>query len=169
MLRFGFGENKYVIVSVEARAEKQEKYSVVAGSYRQFELIYLFGSEEDLVNLRAIHRGTRLYMFPIKADQKFMTNLFKELASSANALHTQPKFYRSITDNCTTTLVKHFDRLNPQDHIGLRHETLFPALTGKLLHEKGYMNTTHSYEEAKEIFRVDERIRKTEAPNLSPQ
>lgn len=163
MLRFGFGEDGYIIVSVEARAEKDEKYSLIAGALRQFELIYLFGSENDLLTLRAVHRGARIYMFPVKADRKFMAGLLMDLASSANALHAKPKFYRSIRDNCTTTLVKHFDRQHPQEHIGLRHETLFPALTGKLLHRMGYMDTTYSYEEAKEHFRVDERIRKSQS------
>jgi hypothetical protein len=158
MLRFGFGEDGYLIVSVEARREGREKYSLVAGALRQFELIYLFGSEDDFLTVRAVYRGARLYVFPVKADRKFIVDLFKSLASSANALHAEPQFYRSIRDNCTTTLVKHFDRQQPM-HIGLRRETLFPALTGKLLYQMGYMDTTYSYEEAKEYFRVDERIR----------
>src|SRR3989338_2005094 len=94
MLRFGFGENEYLIVSVEARAEKHEKYSLIAGALRQFELIYLFGSEDDFLTVRAVHRGARLYMFPIKAERRFMVDLFRDLASSANALHFEPKFYR---------------------------------------------------------------------------
>ena len=161
MLRFGFGQNEYLIVSVEARREGPEKYSLVAGALRQFELIYLFGSESDLLTVRAVQRGARLYVFPVKAERKFIVDLFRSLASSANALHSEPKFYRSIRDNCTTTLVKHFDRQQPE-HIGLRYETLFPALTGKLMYQMGYMDTTYSYEEAKEYFRVDERIRKSQ-------
>ena len=158
MLRFGFGDHEHLIVSVEARREKNETYSLISGAFRRFELIYLFGSEDDLLVLRAVHRGTRLYIYPIKADHPFMLSLLKDMASSANALHEKPMFYRSILDNCTTTLVKHFDRLQ-KDHIGLRRETLFPSLTGQLLYRMGYMDTDLSYEKAKEHFRADERIR----------
>jgi len=159
MLGFGFEGGKRLIISVEARREKQETYSLIAGAFRQFELIYLFGDENDLLALRAVHRGTRVYEFPVKADQEFIVKLFLDLASSANSLHKKPKFYRSIRDNCTTTLVKHFDRLHPKGHVGLQFGTLFPARTGRLLHQMGYMNTTLIYEEAKDYFRTDERIR----------
>lgn len=158
MLQFGFGEEGSLIVSVEARREEHERYSLVPGAFRQFELIYLFGDEHDLLELRAVHRGTRLYAYPVKADREFMASLFLDLAASANALHSQPKFYRSLRDNCTTTLVKHIDRMH-LEHIGLRYETVFPALTGRLLYERGFMDTDLSYEEARTLFRVDERIR----------
>lgn len=158
MLRFGFADNKSLIVSVEARREEHETYNLLKGAFRQFELIYLFGSEADLLRLRAVFRKTRLYQYPIKADSKFMTDLLKDLARSANDLHERPRFYRSIRDNCTTTLVRHFDRLSPQ-RIGLRKETILPAMTGKLLYHMGYMDTNLSYEEAKEYFRIDPKIR----------
>lgn len=158
MLRFGFSDHKSLIVSVEARREEHETYSLPAGFFRQFELIYVFGSEEDLLGLRAIARKARLYQYPIKADKQFMTELLKDLARSANSLHQVPKFYRSILDNCTTTLVKHFDRVGPKK-IGLRKETILPAMTGKLLYQLGYMDTDLSYEKAQEHFRIDQSIR----------
>lgn len=167
MLRFGFSDHTSFIVSVEARREARETYSLWAGLFRQFELIYLFGSEEDLLRLRAVCRKTRLYQYPIKADRHFMTELLKDLAASANDLHRSPKFYRSILDNCTTTLVKHFDRLQPQK-IGLRKETLFPAMTGRLLYRMGYMDTGLPYEQAKEYFRIDQKIRDREAAVAHP-
>lgn len=160
MLRFHFRDQGNVIVSVEARQEKGETYGLIPGAFRQFELIYIFGSERDLMDLRAVHRGTRLYAFPVKADGRFIRDLFRDLAAAAQALHTRPQFYRSIRDNCTTTLVKHIDRHYPRP-IGLRYETLFPALTGRLLYEWGYMDTDLTYNRAKEEFRVDERIRET--------
>ncbi len=158
MLRFGFGEDGAVIVSVEARREEKEQYNLVAGALRQFELIYIFGDENDLLLVRAVHRGARLYIYPVKADQEFIVSLFRDLASSANALHEEPKFYRSLRDNCTTTLVKHIDR-QPVEQIGFRYETVFPALTGRLLYRRGFMDTDLSYEQAREYFRADEAIR----------
>ncbi len=159
MLRFGFSDGRQLIVSVEARRERSETYSLLKGAFRQFELIYVFGTPEDLLTLRAVHRGTRIYAYPIKADREFMINLFKDLATAANDLHQRPRFYRSIRENCTTTLVKHFDR-QPIDHIGLRRETIFPSMTGWLLYQRGFMDTDLSYDEAKKHFRIDEGIRK---------
>lgn len=158
MLRFHFQDQGTVIVSVEARQEKGESYGLIPGSFRQFEIIYIFGSERDLMDLRAYHRGTRLYAFPVKAERQFIVDLFKDLATAADQLRTEPQFYRSIRDNCTTTLVKHVDR-HYERPIGLRYETIFPALTGKLLYDWDYMDTELTYKEAKEQFRVDHLIR----------
>ncbi len=157
MLDFGFGEQGHVIISVEARKEVFEEYSLVAGALRQFELIYVFGDEKDLLTLRALERGSALHLYPIKADSEFMVSLFKDLAKSANALHEQPKFYRTLRDNCTTSLIEHMDR-HYQQKIGVRIETVFPAKSGELLHKLGRMNTKLSYQQAHKASRIDHLV-----------
>ena len=69
-----------------------EAYSLVAGALRQYELIYIFGDEKDLLTLRALVRGSALHLYPIKAEPEFIVSLFKDLAMSANALHDKPTF-----------------------------------------------------------------------------
>ncbi len=167
MLVFGFGSQGYVVVSVEARKEQQEEYGILAGALRQFELIYIFGDERDLFVQRAVHRNSELYLYPIKANRSFIVNLFEDLAKSANGLHQQAKFYRTIRDNCTTTLVKHIDR-HYDDKIGFRYEVLFPAQAGKLLYDLGKMDTTLAFEKVKSMARIDELVRKyIDEPNFS--
>ena len=159
MLVFGFGEQGNLVVSVEARKEAYEEYSLVAGALRQFELIYIFGDEKDLLSLRALQRGSALHMYPIKADTEFIVSLFRDLANSANALHTQPTFYRTLRDNCTTTLVQHLDRHYNQE-IGIRFETIFPAKAGTLLHKLERMDTDMSYDEAHKASRIEHLVEK---------
>lgn len=158
MFGFGFGDDGRLVVSVEARREEGERYGLIAGCFRQFELFYVFGDERDCLPLRAVYRETQLYAFPVRAAPEHIRRLFLDLAASANALHETPRFYRSISANCTTVLVKHVDKQLEED-IGLRFRTLFPGQTGRLLHELGHMATDLSYEKAKERFRIDERIR----------
>ena len=159
MLSFGFEDQGYVVVSVEARKEIHENYGLVAGALRQFELIYIFGDERDLFGLRAIQRGAKLYLYSIKADEHFIQNLFRQLATSANVLQYKPQFYKSVRSNCTTTLVKHIDR-SMQQKIGLRYQTLFPALAGELLYELGYISTNSKFAEVKLAARIDPAVRK---------
>lgn len=158
MLSFGFEDQGHIIVSVEARKEIQEEYSLIAGALRQFELIYVFGTEKDLLSLRALVRGSALHLYPIKAEPEFIATLFKDLALSANTLHERPQFYRTLRDNCTSTLVEHIDR-HYHEKIGFRAETLFPARTGELLHKLGRMNTHLSYVQAHEASRIDPIVR----------
>jgi hypothetical protein len=159
MLDFEFEGQGNVIISVETRKEKGEEYSLVAGALRQLELIYVFGSERDLLTLRAVHRGSKLHLYPIKADHEFIVALFKDLAESANALHESPQFYRTLRDNCTTTLVKHIDR-HYQQKIGLRVETIFPAKAGELLYELDRMDTKLPYQQAFVASRIDGLVKK---------
>ncbi|NIP95649.1 MAG: DUF4105 domain-containing protein [Akkermansiaceae bacterium] len=53
VLSFDFGEDGHVAFSVEVRYEEAQKFSPLAGLYRQFHLIYLVGDERDLVRERA--------------------------------------------------------------------------------------------------------------------
>ena len=157
MLIFSFEDQNNIVVSVETRKEIDETYSLVAGALRQLELIYVFGSEQDLLTLRAVHREAKIHLYPIKAEPEFIVSLFKDLAQSANALHKEPKFYRTLRDNCTSTLVKHIDR-HYQQQIGIRLETIFPAQAGKLLHEFDRMDTRLSYEQAHAASRIDDLV-----------
>ena len=166
MLSFGFEDQGHVIVSVEARREIQEEYSLVAGALRQFELIYVFGDEKDLLTLRALVRGSALHLYPIKAEPEFIVTLFKDLAVSANTLHDKPQFYRTLRDNCTSTLVEHIDR-HYQQTIGLRTEVIFPAKAGELLHKLGRMDTHLSYDKAYQVSRIDHIVRELRREELA--
>lgn len=158
MLDFNFSDQGHVIVSVETRKEQGEEYGLVSGALRQFELTYVFGADKDLLGLRALVRNSNLHLYPVKAEPEFIVSLFKDLANSANQLHDEPKFYRTLRDNCTTTLVKHIDR-QYQDKIGFRLETMFPAKAGELLANLGHMDSELSYPEAYNVSRIDHLVR----------
>ena len=86
------------------RKEKGESFSLIAGLYKQFELIYQINSERDALTLRGTQEGTQLYIFPIKASQEFMKSLFISMTAKAGKLTDEPKFYHSLRANCTTEL-----------------------------------------------------------------
>jgi len=158
MLDFDFSDQGHIVVSVEARKEQDEEYGLIPGALRQFEITYVFGDDKDLLGLRAVVRNSKLHLYPIKAESEFIVSLFKDLANSANQLHDEPKFYRTLRDNCTTTLVQHIDRQYEQK-IGLRLETMFPAKAGELLSKLERMDTVLSYPQAYKASRIDHLVR----------
>lgn len=164
MLSFGFQDGRHLAVSVESRPEAGESYSLIGGAARQLELIYLFGTERDLLGLRILHRGDRVYSFPLRANANFAQELLRELCESANLLQKEPKFYATLRHNCTTTLLRHVNRLR-EEPIGISQEILFPAKLGQLLHRLGYLDTDLDWPDAKRRFRVDKKIH--EATDLS--
>ena len=159
MLSFGFGPERRVVISIEVRKEKDEPYGIIAGFYRQFELFYQVNSEQDALTLRATQPDSSLYVFPVKASPDFIRKLFLEMVREAGRLNEEPEFYHSLRSNCTTKL---FDHVNMEidTPLGYRREVLLPAQAGKLLHELGWMDTALGYQEAKQRFRLADKVRK---------
>ncbi|MBC2606598.1 DUF4105 domain-containing protein [Pelagicoccus albus] len=158
MLSFTFENSEPLLVSVEARREIGEQYSLTAGATRQFELAYVFGTESDLLALRILHRGDIVYSFPIKADRAFIEALLRELADTANSLVDTPKFYQTLRTNCTTTLFEHTNQVLDET-LPWEKGILFPAKLGELLHRRKLVDTELGWSDAKQLFRLDERAR----------
>ena len=158
MLSFGFGPEERVVISVEARKEKGEKYGLISGLYKQFELLYQISSERDALTLRVARGQSKLYMYPVKATPEFIKSLFLDMVSKAGSLVDNPAFYHSLRANCTTELFKHI-RENFDGDISYGKGVLFPSTSGQVLHEMGWMDTELDYEEARKKFMSAERVR----------
>jgi hypothetical protein len=63
---FEFAGGRFVSVSVEARREKGERYGLLGGLLRRFEVLYVVGTEEHLLGQRA-PRGNTLFAYPSTA------------------------------------------------------------------------------------------------------
>src|SRR5215207_9734655 len=62
---FDFEDQPPLAISVESRRERGETYDVVRGLLKQYELIYIWGTEEDLTGRRAVLEQNELYMYPL--------------------------------------------------------------------------------------------------------
>lgn len=156
MLSFDFGPDGRVVLSIEARREIGEKYGSIPGGLNQFELTYLFLDERDALGLRAL-RGDTLYAFPARVTPLKLRAFFLSLAATAENLRTSPRFYRIIRDNCTTAWLQSADMLDTNP-VGLQLDSILNGRLARLLHARGLMATHLSYEQAKERFRIDDRV-----------
>jgi hypothetical protein len=136
MVSFGFSDGRYVVFSVEVRREKGETFSALGGLFRQFELVYVVGDERDLVQLRSNHRRDDVYLYPVDASRERITAFFLDMVERMNALHARPEFYDSLTNNCTTNLVRHVEQVSAAD-VPYDHRTLLPAYSDALAYELG--------------------------------
>ncbi|WP_426731603.1 DUF4105 domain-containing protein [Myxococcus faecalis] len=134
MVSFGFSDGRYVVFSVEVRREKGETFSAVGGLFRQFELVYVVGDERDLVQLRANHRRDDVYLYPVNASKERISDFFLDMVARMNALHEHPEFYNSVYNNCTTNLVRHFEKVSALK-VPYDHRTLLPAFSDELAYE----------------------------------
>lgn len=156
MVSFGFDDGRFVTFSVEIRRERGETYSVVGGLFRQFELIYVVGDERDLIQLRSNHRKDTVYLYPARASKERIVAFFLDMVERMNALHARPEFYNSLTNNCTTNLVRHFEKVAGMD-VPYDRRTLLPAYSDELAYALELIDTDVPLAQVRERYRINER------------
>ena len=165
-LSFGFADSQYVAISMEARREKGEEYSIWKGAARQYEVIYVVADERDVIGLRA-RRGDDVFVYPIRASQEKVRQLFVEMLEHANRLHEKPEFYNTLWNNCTTTILHHANRITPQK-IPYGRSVLLPGYADELAVKLGLIDSDGGIEDVRRLFLVNDRaLRFATDPNFS--
>ncbi len=152
-LSFGFADSTYVSISVEARRERGEEYSMLGGLLHRFEVIYVIGEERDLLGVRAVHRDDDVYLYPIRATKEAIQTVFREMLEAANGLREEPEFYNTLFNNCTTKILDHVNRVSPKP-IRFGPRILLPGYSDRVAFKHGLIDTDLNLEEARARFRV---------------
>ncbi len=116
ILSFNFGGNDHLAVSIEARKEFSEGYSTIKGFFRQYELIYIVADERDVIRLRTNYRkapSEEVYLYRLQGPLENARRLFLKYMNKINELNTDPAFYNTLLDNCTTAIWLN-TRINPK-------------------------------------------------------
>jgi hypothetical protein len=126
---FDFQDQPPAAVSVETRRERGEGYDAVHGLINEYELIYIWGTEQDLTGRRAVVESDELYMYPLLGSMESARRLFLNLAEESRQIEQQPRFYNTFTSNCTNELAKAANHAQPGgDSMG--RGAPFPRLLG---------------------------------------
>ncbi len=106
LVSFGFDDGKggieHVAFSVEIRKEKGEAFSAIAGFFKQFELGLVAADERDILRVRTNVRGEDVYLYSVRMTPAAMRSLFLAYVDEAAQLRKAPRFYDTLTANCTT-------------------------------------------------------------------
>ena len=156
---FGFSDSQYVAISVEARREPGETYGPLTGLFRQFELIYVIGDERDLIGSRAAFGDYDVFVYPIRATQERIRALFVEMLARSNALSTNPEFYNTLTNNCTSNVVDHVNHLVPHA-VPQGLKTILPGYADEVAYSLGLIDNSISLEEARRRYQVNAKAQR---------
>jgi hypothetical protein len=104
---FGFDDGRYLAASIEVRREKGEPQDSLRSLFREYELIYIFGDERDLIRLRTNFRKEDLYLYRTTLSPAQARAVLLSYLGRANALATRPEWYNAITTNCATGVLPH--------------------------------------------------------------
>jgi hypothetical protein len=159
MLSFGFTDGEYLGISVEARIREGQSYSPILGMLGEYELMYVVADERDLVQLRTEHRDVdvRIYRTTVKPEEA--RALLVDMLQRANRLGEKPELYHTVTNNCTTNIVDHVNRLRP-GQIPYSIGVLLPGQSDRLAYDLGLLDTELSFSELRQAARVNDLARR---------
>jgi hypothetical protein len=155
---FEFEDGKAVSISVEARRENNESFSAIHGLFNQFELWYTWGSPADLFARRAIYHDEDLYMYPLLIKPETVRGLFIDLAQTTEQLETNPKFYNTLTSNCTNVLADSANRVN-KGSIPWTWARIFTGFSDEKLYQLKLIPHDVPFEEQFTRSRIDQKIK----------
>jgi hypothetical protein len=155
-LSFEFADSQFVAVSVEARREAGEEYSVWKGLLRRYELTYVIGDERDLLGLRAVHWNDPTYLYPVRATPQQAREVFVRMLAHAQQLEQRPEFYNTLFSNCTTNIVRPVNEF-ATNRIRWGWQVLLPGYADDLAYGMGLIESAGSLEEVRARHRINER------------
>lgn len=156
---FDFQDQKPLVVSVEARREKGEKFDLFPGLFNQFELMYVWGIEEDITVQRVLVQHNKLYMYPLTISKNSAQQLFLQLAKTTSQLETHPRFYNSLTSNCTNELAKNANNIKPGT-IPFNLNWFLPGHAVAELYKLGFIPNNKPLEEITQKYYISDLVKK---------
>lgn len=156
---FGFADSQFVAISVEARREPGETYDAIKGLFKRFELMYVVGDERDLIGQRAAFNTERVYLYPVTAKPERIREMFLAMLTRANKLRTEPEFYNTLTNNCTSNVVAHVNQIVPNT-VPSGIKTILPGYTDEVALKLGLITTDLDVARMRERFLVNPRVEK---------
>ncbi|NWB12308.1 DUF4105 domain-containing protein [Pseudomonas sp. D5002] len=157
MVSFGFDDGRFLLFSVETRKEKGESYSAIAGFFKQYEVSILATDERDALRVRTNVRGEDDYLYRVALSAPQRKALLLSYVEQTNDLLNHPRFYNTVTANCTSIV---FDMMNtivaglPMDYRLL--------LTGYLpgyVYDVGGLQPGYSLQALRDAGRITERAK----------
>jgi hypothetical protein len=106
MMSFEFEDGRHLAWSIEVRSKRGGEFSPIANLFKADPLVFLACDERDMVRLRSNIRGEDVQLYRLNTPPDVARALLLEFVEQSNELAVQPRFFNSITTNCTTSVVK---------------------------------------------------------------
>jgi len=81
--------------------------------------------------------------------------LFTDMLKRANQLREHPEFYDTLSNNCTTNIVEHINKIAP-GRVPYDYRVLLPGYADELGYELGLLDNSVPFAELKKRSRINE-------------
>ena len=144
----------FLAISIEARRERSETYSPVAGAFRRYELYYVIADERDAVGVRTNHRHNETYLYRTLSTPARSRRLLLDYLKTADELSREPAWYNTLTDNCTNGILYHVRSLG--DELPYTWELLLNGYADRYAYKAGGIGHASSFEDLKRRSRIND-------------
>jgi hypothetical protein len=141
--------------SIELRREKGEPYSALAGFFKQAELIAIAADERDIIRVRTNIRHEDVRLYRLNAGPAASRAVLDTYVAAAAKLATEPRWYNTLTTNCTTAVFQIAKAVQPG--IPLDWRVLLSGHFAAYAYDRGALDTALPFPDLKRNARVNER------------
>jgi hypothetical protein len=155
-MSWSFADGRHLAISIETRYRVGQKYSTLAGFFRQYPIYYVVADERDVIRLRTNFRREHVWLYRLQTRREAPRALLLDYIDTVNRLERRPAWYNALTDNCTTTIRRHARHLNPNGH-AWNWRLLVNGYLPELLYDQGLLDTSMPFSKLREISNIDGR------------
>jgi hypothetical protein len=166
IVSFGFADGARLAFSIETRKAVGEAYSPIAGFFKEYELAIVAADERDVVRVRSNVRGEDVRIYRLRTSPADARVLLGEYVAEANQLAQAPRFYNTLTANCTTLVFGMVRVIRPGLKLDAR--VLLSGYLPDYVYDLGAVDTSMPLAELRERARIHGRAIRADAdPDFS--
>ncbi len=152
LVSFGFADGRYLSFSSEIRKEQGEEFSAWKGFFRQYEAVMIAAEESDIIRVRSEVRDEQVYMYRLSIPPEQLKTLFLAYIEEARSIEREPRFYNTLTSNCTTVVYQIAKQIQPD--LPLDYRLLLSGYFAEYAYEQGGLVQHISFDELEKTARV---------------
>lgn len=167
-LSFEFTNQKYLVVSIEARLEDRhvDGYDPIDGLFRAYTKTIVLATERDVIGLRTHIRREPMYIHKLDVPELYTKPLLLNFLREAQVLTRKPTFYNTLTDNCLTGLLAQSDQFRSV-FSWLDSRIILPGNSDEIAYELGYIDNTESFDKVRKAALVNPKLSNIDDANFS--
>ncbi len=155
LVSFGFADGQRLVFSLEIRRERGEAFSALGGFFRKFETVIVAADEHDILRTRTHARGEDVYLYRLQLRPDQLRKVFLGYLERAAQLRQAPRFYNTLTSNCTTIVFELARRLSPG--LPLDYRLLLSGHFAGYVYDHGVLTPGYSFDQLRRAGRITER------------
>lgn len=110
-----------------------------------------------MIGVRTTYRQPQedVYIYRTRAPLQNIRRIFLDYIKTMNDMHERPRFYNTLTTNCTTSILMH-TRINPESP-PMSWKILLSGYVPDYLYDLGRIDTTKPFAELEKLSHVNAR------------